>query len=171
MSNSTLTDALKEAYAHATNDPILDTLEFRHDSFVGAFRVVRDFTDLEARLESDAPLNANQYVTFSALAFTMNLPRNDDGGVARLQISLDNASAYMYSVFDQIVLTQSPLVVTYRPYLANDLTGPAMNPPITLDIVSMNMTQHAIQMEASIREFQNLPFPNKFYSLTDFPAL
>jgi len=50
--DSTLSQALKEAYASAPSDLVIyHTLELRHPSFTSPIRVVRDYADLVATLE------------------------------------------------------------------------------------------------------------------------
>jgi hypothetical protein len=73
---ATITEALAEVYAsNPQGEVVLTTLELRHSSFIdeagnpAPIRVVADYSDLVAKLERDAPLNAGQNVTFTAVAF------------------------------------------------------------------------------------------------------
>lgn len=73
MTDASLSEALKEAYASADSEIIiLHTLELRHPAFVDenglptAIRVVRDNVNHICRLEESAPLNAGQDVEFVA---------------------------------------------------------------------------------------------------------
>ena len=84
MPNAALSEAIKEAYASAPSEQIiLHTLELRHPAFVNdagepvAIRVVRDTSDLWARLESQAPLQAGEHVQFVAMGFELDLPPVD----------------------------------------------------------------------------------------------
>src|SRR5574344_1669773 len=81
MTDNTLSEALKEAYASAPSDVILlHTLELRHPAFVDgdgnptAIRVVRDHKNLICTLEDTAPLQGGQEVEFQAMAFDLELP-------------------------------------------------------------------------------------------------
>lgn len=81
MPDSTLSEALKEAYASAPSDVILlHTLELRHPTFVDdhgnstAIRVVRDHINHTCTLENSAPLNHGEAVEFIAMAFDLELP-------------------------------------------------------------------------------------------------
>jgi hypothetical protein len=83
---ATITEALAEVYASNPQDEVvLTTLELRHSSFIddagnpAPIRVVADYNDLVATLESDAPLNAGQSVTFTAVAFQFALPSMEEG--------------------------------------------------------------------------------------------
>ena len=68
MPNTTLTDAIKEAYATAPSEVVIyDTLEFKHNSFAQPIRLVANHRDLIARLEN------NSQVTFTGHAFEITL--------------------------------------------------------------------------------------------------
>ena len=56
MTGTTLSQALKEAYASApANVVIYHTMELRHPAFTAPIRVVRDYAPLTATLEATAP--------------------------------------------------------------------------------------------------------------------
>ena len=83
MPDSTLSQALKEAYAAApTSQIVYHTLEIYHPAFTQPIRVVRDFVDLAATLEATAPRNASQTVTGNA-AFDVVT----GAGFAKVQLS------------------------------------------------------------------------------------
>jgi hypothetical protein len=66
MPDTTLSAAIKEAYASATAI-VYHTLEFRHPAFTEPIRVVRDHNDLLATLEATAPENPGEEVRFVGL--------------------------------------------------------------------------------------------------------
>ena len=79
MTDNTLSEALKEAYASAPSETVLlHTLELRHPAFVDdngnptAIRIVRDNKNYICRLEDTAPLNPGEEVEFQALPLTLN---------------------------------------------------------------------------------------------------
>ena len=75
MSDDTLSQAIKEAYASApANVIIYHTMELWHPAFTDPIRVVRDYDDLTATLESTAPRNAGESVTFIAFNFDFTKP-------------------------------------------------------------------------------------------------
>lgn len=121
MPNTLLSEALREAYASASDVVILHTLELRHPSFLDddgqpiAIRVVRDNQDLTARLEAGAPLNSGAMVTFIAMGFDLELPPIDTAPVPEISITLDNASREIVKHLDAASDSQSKIEVTYRP--------------------------------------------------------
>lgn len=168
MPDSSLTDALKEAYAHATANPILDTIELTHPDYAGAARFVNNFESFTGYADA----TGSSTLTFQPLAFRFALPQNDDGGISRLEITLDNVSNELYPLLDAVTLSQEPLQITYRPYIVGTGTQrPARDPHIVFDIVDVRATVTSLTLSASFRDYNNLPFPNRFYALDEFPAL
>src|SRR3546814_3328184 len=89
-----------------------------------------DLQDYSFRLEADAPLGANDYVQWTALAFQMELSGFEEGQVPFIQVTLSNVSREITKYLEQAIVTLDPIALTYRPYLASDPSGPQMNPPI-----------------------------------------
>ena len=146
MPDPALEQAIREAYASAPADTvILHTLELRHPAFVDddgeptAIRVVRDHADLNARLETDAPLDAGQRVRFVALGFELELPPVDTAPVPEIAVTLDNVSREIVRHLDEAATSLERIEVTYRPYLSTDLEGPQMDPPITLTLTEVDI--------------------------------
>lgn len=172
MPDTTLSQALAEAYASApADDVILHTLEFRHPSFTTPIRVVRDYADLTATLEAGAPLNAGQAVTFVAFAFDFRLPDVLSSGVPEIEITIDNVSRDIIGYLDQAAQSASLIEVTYRPYLASDLTGPQMDPPLTLVVREATADVFRVVCKAGFGDLANRKFPSQLYTAERFPGL
>lgn len=178
MPDSTLQEAIKEAYASAPSDVIiLHTLEFRHPSFkdddgnTTAIRVVRDFVNLRAFLEDEAPLNAAEEVEFVAMAFELNLPNIDTTPIPEISITLDNVSREIIKHIDGAASSQDKIEVTYRPYLSSDLSAPQMIPPITLTITEITADIMQINATARMMDIGNKSFPSETYTLARFVGL
>lgn len=179
MPGVTMSAAIREAYASApASVVVLHTLELRHPSFRDAsgaptaIRVVRDMADLTATLETTAPLNAGEAVTFTGLAFEFSLPPEDDRGSApEIQITLDNASAELMRYLDGAVDTNEPIEITYRPYLSTDTSAPHIDPPLTMTLrdIEANLTQ--VTARASFADVANRRFPAATYTAARFPGL
>ncbi|MDD4519399.1 MAG: DUF1833 family protein [Alphaproteobacteria bacterium] len=178
MTDSTLSEALKEAYASAPSDVILlHTLELRHPSFVDsegnptAIRVVRDNVNHTCTLEDTAPLNAGEAVEFIAMAFDLGLPPVEAIPVPEITLTLDNVSTEIIKYLDQAVETQDMIEMTYRPYLSDDLTCPQMNPPITLVITDIKADITKITATARMMDIGNKSFPAENYTVKKYPGL
>ncbi len=61
--------------------------------------------------------------------------------------------------------------LTYRPYLSTDLSGPQMNPPITLTITEINVDILKITATARMMDLGNKSFPSENYTVKNYPGL
>lgn len=171
-------EALAAAYASAPESEILlDTLEFQHASFVTAglpyaVRVVNDHTELLAFLESDAPLNAGEEVSFMPTRFTVTRPsETDSGSTPELEITVDNAARVLVPYLDAVKESRDPIMVTWRPYLASDLTAPHMTPVLTLSLTSVSLDMSQVVARAGFGNMVNRRFPALEYLSTKHPGL
>lgn len=178
MPDPALSEAIQEAYAHAPTDAIiLHTLEIRHPDFRDengnptAIRVVRDHTDLQARLEADAPMDAGEIVNFVAMGFELDLPAVDTTPVPEIVVTLDNVSREIVRYLDVAAESQSVIEITYRPYLSNDLEGPQMDPPITLILSEVEADIQRVTARARMMDIGNKAFPSRTYTAKEFPGL
>lgn len=178
MTDNTLSEALKEAYASAPSDVILlHTLELRHPSFVDengeptAIRVVRDNINHICTLEDSAPLDAGNAVEFIAMGFDLELPPVEEIPVPEITLTLDNVSTEIIQYLDRAVETQDMIEMTYRPYLSNDLSCPQMNPPITLVITEITADISKISATARMMDIGNKSFPGENYTVKKYPGL
>ncbi|WP_039758440.1 DUF1833 family protein [Bartonella queenslandensis] len=178
MPDPTLTAALAEAYASSPSDVvILHTLELRHPAFkdddgapIGV-RLVRDYQDLSAKLEASAPLNANEYVRFIAMGFDLELPPVDTAPVPEITVTIDNVSRELIKHLDAAVESAEKIEITYRPYLSNDLSGPQMDPPITLTLTQVEADVSRVVGRARMLDVGNKSFPAENYTSKRFPSL
>lgn len=174
MPNPLMDEALKEAYANAdTTEVVISTLELRHPAFTEPIRVVNDFVDIQALLETTAPENAGEVVTFRAFSFELTLPELTDEGIPELNIKLDNVSREITQHIELAIGVPEKLEVIYRAYLASDLTtaGPHNNPPLHLTITSIEATALSVDVTASLVDFVNKKFPTEEYDGNRFPGL
>lgn len=172
MSDFTLEEALKEAYASApSSEVILHTLEIRHSDFTQPIRVVRDYNDFDAYLESDAPENPGELVTFIAMSFDFIMPEVSKSTSPEIEISLDNVSGEIIGYLDSAAQSPDLIEVTYRPYLLSDISGPQMNPPLTLVIRSVTADVFRVRAVAGYADLSNRKFPNEVYTSERFAGL
>ena len=181
MPDPLLTQAIQEAYNSAPTDEIIfHTLELRHPAFVDdtgaatAIRVVQDIRPgdaLDATLEDSAPLHAGQTVTFRAVAFDLSLPKVATGPIPEIALSIDNVDRQIVREIAKAAVGRDRIEVTYRPYLSSDLSGPQMNPPLTLTLVKVRANALTISGTARIMDAGNRPFPADLYTASRFPGL
>jgi len=178
MPNSSLTDAIKEAYASAPTDTvILHTLEFRHSAFTQPLRVVYDNRQWSGYLEADAPEDGGQLVNFSPYTFEIKLPEVTDSGLPELEIKIDNVTQEIQEQIEAAAVTSEQVELTYRPFLSSDvngsgyLNGPQMDPPMHLVITFIKADVLKITATASFGDISNKLFPVEIYTPDNFPGL
>lgn len=172
MPDSTLSEAIKEAYAIApADDVIYHTLEIRHPSFATPIRVVRDVANLNATLEATAPSDPLTEVTFIGYAFDLIPPDVGASGAPQLVIEIDNVSRDILANIELATTTDDLLEVTYREFLSSDLSGPQNDPPLSLTIFSIKATPLRIRAVAGFADVNNRRFPGEEYSAEEFPGL
>lgn len=172
MPDSTLSQALKEAYASAPAGVITyGTLELRHPAFTAPIRVVNDRADLTATLEADAPANPGETVLFVRFAFNLTKPEVNADGVPQFGIELDNVDRSIVANIEAALTTTDLVQCTYREYINLDLSGPQNNPPLHMTIMSINATVFRVKAVAGFANLMNLRFPTTAYEAETFVGL
>jgi len=169
--DSTLSQAIMEAYASAPDDPIYHTLELRHPAFTTPIRVVRDWADLTATLEASAPANPGETVTFVRFAFDFTKPEVSASGVPQLTIEIDNVDRAIVANIEAALTTADMVQATYREYLGSDLSGPQNDPPIHMTIMSITADVFRVRATAGFPDLMNRRFPSTEYDSETFPGL
>jgi hypothetical protein len=173
MADSTLSAAIKEAYASApSNSVIYHTLEIWHPNFTVPIRVVRDRVDLTAKLEASAPRDAGTMQTFVAFAFDIAPPDSTFSAVPQCTIEMDNVSREILSQIEASMGSTETITVIYRAFLSSNLAvGPENDPPITLTVLSISATVFRIRATCGFGDLANKRFPSKDYTAAVFPGL
>lgn len=166
MPDSTLSQAIKEAYASAPSDVIVyHTLEINHPSFTQPIYVVRDWTDLTATLET------SEEVTFIRYAFDLTKPEVSATGVPQCQVTIDNVSREILANIQLALQSIDKITMTYREYISTDLSGPQNDPPLTMTVLSIKADVFRITATAGFGDMVNKRFPSQEYTAERFPGL
>jgi hypothetical protein len=172
VTDTTLSQALKEAYASAPSNVVIHhTLELRHPAFTSPIRVVRDYEDLTATLEASAPANPGASVTFVRFAFDFTKPEISPNGVPQLTIEIDNVDRSIVANIEAAMTTADMVQATYREYLSSDLTAPQNDPPIHMTIMSISVDVFKVHATAGFPDLINRRFPTTEYDAETFPGL
>ena len=167
MPDSTLSQAIKEAYASApSSEVIYHTLEIAHPAFIEPIYVVRDNADLTATLEDGVTV-----VTFVRFAFDLVKPEVSVIGVPQCQVEFDNVSREILANIQLAMQATDPITLTYREYLGSDLSGPQNDPPLTLTLSNIRATVFRVTATASFGDLNNRRFPTEEYTGERFPGL
>jgi hypothetical protein len=169
--DTTLSQALREAYASAPKDIIYHTIELRHSAFSTPIRVVRDNTLLNARLESTAPANPSTYVDFIAFAFDLTKPEISTTTVPQISLELDNVDRAIVANIELAMVGSEPILATYREFLASDLSTPQNNPPLHMTVLTVEANVFKVTATLGFPDVMNKKFPTIEYDAEVFPSL
>ena len=173
MTDTTLSAAIKEAYASApSNDIIYHTLEIHHPDFALPIRVVRDSVDLTATLEATAPRNPGASVSFVGFAFDIVPPEVISTGMPTCVLEIDNVSREILAQIEAATGSTELITVIYRQFLSSNLAGgPENDPPLILTILSITANAFRISAVCGFGDLVNKKFPSKIYTAEQFPGL
>ena len=171
-------EAAKEALATASSEAyFIHTLEFSSPDIVDEFgnlmalRIVHGEDSLSAAVERDATFDPGDYVDFVAVPFSFALPSTRADEVPSIQITIDAVSRTVVEGIDKTRESFQPVVVTYRPYLSNDLSKPQMSPPLVMSMVGVSIKADSITGTATFDDIVNKKFPSIKYSADNYPYL
>jgi hypothetical protein len=180
LSGVSHSQALKQAWVLAdTTVTVLETLTFamtpqpfldENGNPTEAY-VVRDFAPLTATLEADAPMHAGQPVTFLPVAFDMDLPSEQEGGVPQIALKVDNVSRQIYDLLKQLNGTLNKVTLTHRTYLTSDLSGPHTLPVTKFTLQEVSVLVDHVEAKAGLGDIHNTRFPADVHDVVRFPGL
>lgn len=159
------------AEAHASEEPrriVHDTLEFWHPNLTDPIRVVNDTVNLTATLEDDAPRNAGEAVLFIGCPFQVTLPSKDSPVT---EIAVDNIGRELMSVLRMAVQSHESITVIYRPYVATELSEPAMDPPLEMVVEDVPTDIYTVRVRAGLGDPRARKFPRVEYTPLEFAGL
>lgn len=167
-----LTAAIKEAYASCPSDVVLiETVELYHPEWQTVIRMVRGKDGVTAGLESNAPNNPGASVYFEPLDFNLSQPRIGEGR-QELTLDVDNTSLFLIPLIESHDLSSlQEARVIYRPYISTDLSGPHMNPPLSLSIVAISANMKTVSITCGYADIANRKFPHAVYKAAAFPGI
>lgn len=164
--NDLLTQALKEAWAiGGPGGESWETLEIRHPNVPTPLYIVKGYQALTATLED------GQVVTFRPVGFNLKLPDSTNSATQSMDFSVDNVNNEVGNFINQTKKSRESVVITYRPFLVDDLSTPQMIPPLQLYLKSVKVQPAAVSARASFVSVVNKRFPNEDYNRDRFPSL
>ena len=166
MPNTSLNEAIKEAYASApTHIVTLETLVVSHPDLDESIYMVRD------RVGHTFTLEDGTERFFEPIPFRVALPPSGANGIQSLNIAIDNIDRRISDFLMTVINSGKPVELTYRPYLDNDPTTPQLNPPLVLFLLDVAVTASEISGNATFADVVNKEFPNEYYTRARFPSL
>lgn len=163
-------EAIKEAYSSNPDDKIiLNTIEIYPASLSPPARIVLDYIDFVGTLESTAPNNPSEAVTFQKAQFKISLPESSDR-LPMMQLSIDNVSQIIGKDIENAIDNMESIPVIYRQFIESDVSPEP-------HYILKNMTLKNINVGNSVTgnlffaDYANRQFPNSFFTSERFPGL
>ena len=155
---------LETVYASAPADQvIIPTLEIDHPSF-DTIRIAADFSDHTVTLEDMS------VVTFEQSAFDYQLPNKDTSGNQTLTFAIENVTGRAQAALDAALATGGQITVTYREYLASDLSAPA-GPPVVMTLIGASFERGLCQIQCAYFDLLNTAWPRQRYTAEFSPGI
>ncbi|OED35027.1 hypothetical protein AB832_06625 [Flavobacteriaceae bacterium (ex Bugula neritina AB1)] len=172
MTSDIYTEAIKEAYASAPIDTVvINTLEIHHKTFTTPIRVVRNYEDVRVKLETNAPVDADKYVTFASYPFDFTLPPVEIGGVPEVIVTIENIHSNIMRYIEKAIYSDGEIEAIYRPYLSDDLSLPQWKTPLSFVLTDFTADLYQISARARLFDLANTRFPRENYTISRFPTI
>lgn len=167
-----LSEALAQSAAIAPiTYAMLSAFEVRHPS-QAPIRFVNNPEPIWATLEATADVDPSATVKFVACSVQRVKPEESaEAGTPEITITISNVSGVVTDALNAARGSLTPWLITERLYASNDLTGPAILPPITMEISRVQVYGSYVTLTASYRDPTNLGIPKLTFKLSEYPGL
>jgi hypothetical protein len=161
--------AMEEAYAtQPVGEHVIETLELDHETFDAPVRIATntpDFADINLPLVLDA-----DPVAFLATQVNVTPPGMTADGPTPMRVRVDNVGSLLLPYCRAAIQSTGAISVTYRAYLASDLTQPG-EVYSGLELRDVDLGSSAAEGVVGFREIERQAFPLATYSAQYFPGL
>lgn len=106
------------------------TIEIWHPQLDQVYRFVSNYNDVDFILESSAPRNPGESVTFRGVSLSITEPAERQDSEQVLSVSFGNVDGTIHGIIDQITGSGffDQIQIIYRKYYSGDLSAPALSP-------------------------------------------
>jgi len=165
-SNRELSNSAKQAlFAQATEEVFIVLVTIDHETFTSPIRVSSDpFELLPDAGVRGVVSRGNEYLF---MPFSINLPIQDDTGIARASLSVDNISREIVAAVRN---ARSALSITIEIVLASNVDDVEISIP-DFRLESISYDAFTVSGDLSIEYFDLEPFPARRFTPSDFPGL
>ena len=163
--------SLSEAYAEAAASApvgrvIYWTYELTHPSFTEPILIVNDYKPVTATLDD------GREVEFVPCPVQATPPaESDNAEMPKITIRIDGVSAIVAGQLDAAVKTMERIGIIERQYVSDDLSAPAVMPPLRLTLRDVEVTERTVNVTAAFDDPINRGFPGKEYTPREYPGL
>jgi len=169
----TLTEAIQEAAAIAPVQRVmLYAYELWHPTMSEPVRFVNDIAPLLATLESEAPRDAGETVEFDACPIEFQRPEESDSAATpTIELSRGDVAGVLKAGVDAARGSLEPWQLIERMYASDDLSGPALLPPLSFELVRVDISGAAASVAAQYDDDFNTAVPRITFQRTEYPGL
>ena len=163
--------SISEAYAEAASSAPIDrvvyyTYELTHPTFTERVLIVNDFAPITVTLEDGTEAE------FTACPVSVTPPEeSDESATPNIRINIDGVSGIVAAKLDEAVKTMERIGIIERVYVSDDLSAPAVMPPLRLTLRDVEVTEQTVSASAAYDDPINRGFPGKDYLPREYPGL
>lgn len=161
-----LSNAAKMAmYAQQTSEVFIILVTLEHPDFTQPIRVASDSFELLP----DAGVRGvvSRGVEYVYLPFTIELPQEDESGVFRATVSIDNISR---EVVQYVRQASSALKVSIEIVLSSSVDNVEISVP-DFELQSVSYDSFTVSGDLSMEYYELEPFPARRFTPSDFPGI
>lgn len=156
---------IQNVYASAPVDQVfIPTIDIHSNAFSQNIRLAWGFDDIEVTLAG------NEKATFIGSGIDVSLPPRNTRGTQDLQFAVENISGEAAKAVDAALSAEAEVNLTFRVYLASDLSAPAEK-PLNMLVVGASFGDTMAQFSCSFRDILNRQWLRNFYDSGNFPGL
>lgn len=155
---------LNQFYASGGPDVRLFTLELTCPAWGEPILLCNGFTD-QTCVTEDA-----RTITFIASGIDIALPAKTNQGSQNLTFAIDNVTGEAQQKIDQALEAEQEVMMTFRTYLASDLSAPA-EAPYRFVVRAGRMQGSTITIQAGFFDAINTRFPRDLYTANFAPGI
>lgn len=169
----TLAEALQEAAAIAPiNRRMIYAYELWHPTLSAPIYFANDNADLAASIEITAARNPGTEVTFVSCPLAVTRPEEGDQPESpKLTLSRPDLAGLLKPLLDAARGSTVPWVLIERLYASDDLSAPAMLPPLQVELTEVDVVGSQVQMAASFDDDGTLAIPAITFRRAEYPGL
>lgn len=169
----TLTEAIQEAAAIAPVQRVmLYAYELWHPTMSAPVRFVNDAAALTATLEAGAPRNAGAAVLFDACPIELKRPEESDTAASpTIDLSRGDVAGVLKAGVDAARGSLEPWQLIERVYASDDLSGPALLPPLSFELVRVDIIGTGAGVSAQYDDDFNTAVPRITFKRSEYPGL
>jgi hypothetical protein len=169
----TIEQGLEEAYASVDNSGVvMDTIQIDHIAldeplyFLKGTPKAGEFEVVQLPVVNGGVASMANFVVID---FFMQRPGQDDSGITRAKIRIDNVSRILNQVMSEVIASDKPFDITYRAYWSEDVNNPEVFTGLHMNQVAINAS--SAEGEVFYDEVEMKAFPRETYDLARFPSL